>query len=124
MPKPTYEIVFMTAASSDEAEKIAEALVEDGLVACVNILSSCRSVYRWKGQLVRDDEALMIAKTRRENFAAIEKRVMEIHSYDVPEIIGVELTSIAGGYRRFLGELLNGPLNEHTKEPMPEDEQQ
>lgn len=124
MPKPTYEIVFMTAASSDEAERIAEALVEDGLVACVNILSSCRSIYRWKGQLVRDDEALMIAKTRRENFAAIEKRVMEIHSYDVPEIIAVELTSIAGGYRRFLGELLNGPLNEHTKEPMPEDEQQ
>ncbi len=106
MTETQYQIVFMTAASPEEADKIAEALVEEGLAACVNIVASCKSVYRWQGDIVKDDEVLMVAKTKRSLFAAVEKRVLELHSYDVPEIIAVNLTSIATGYRSFLVELL------------------
>ena len=101
-----YQIVFMTAANREEADRIAEALVTEGLAACVNIVSDCRSVYRWKGQLVKDGEVLMIAKTHRDTFEAIVKRVTELHSYDVPEIIAADLTALADGYKGFLKDLL------------------
>ena len=103
-----YQIVFMTAANIDEAQTIAEALVNESLAACVNMVESCRSVYRWKGELVRDDEVLMIVKTERGKFADIEKRVTALHSYDVPEIIAINLESIALRYRDFLRDLV-GP---------------
>ena len=106
MAETQYQVVFMTAASPEEADKIAETLVEEGLAACVNIVASCRSVYRWKGDVVKDDEVMMVAKTKRSHFDAIEKRVLELHSYDVPEVIAVNLTSIAVGYKSFLAELL------------------
>lgn len=96
----------MTAANRAEAEKIAEALVNDGLAACVNMIESCCSVYRWKGELVKDSEILMLAKTRRSRFEDIEKRVSELHSYDVPEIIALDMTRSASAYRKFLEELL------------------
>jgi periplasmic divalent cation tolerance protein len=101
-----YQVVIMTAANKAEAERIAEVLVNDGLAACVNMVESCRSVYRWKGELVRDSEILMLAKTHRSSFEEIEKRVNELHSYDVPEVIAVDLTKIAKGYRGFLEDLL------------------
>jgi periplasmic divalent cation tolerance protein len=101
-----YQIVLMTAADKTEAERIAKALVSEGLAACVNVVESCKSVYRWKGELVKDSEALMIAKTHGSKFTEIERRVSELHSYDVPEIIGIDLGSIANGYREFLEDLL------------------
>jgi periplasmic divalent cation tolerance protein len=104
--KVSYQIVFMTASSAEEGEKIAETLVTEGLAACINIVPACRSVYRWQGKLVKDDEVLIIAKTRRADFTALEERVAELHSYDVPEVIAVDLTSIAKGYGAFLSELL------------------
>jgi periplasmic divalent cation tolerance protein len=106
MTHTPYQIVFMTAANAEEAERIAEALVADGLAACVNMVDSCRSVYRWKGEIVKDSEVLMIAKTHRDRFADIERRVTELHSYDVPEIIAVDVSSVAAGYRGFLEDLL------------------
>lgn len=106
MVETRYQVVFMTASNPEEADKIAESLVEEGLAACVNIVASCRSVYKWKGDLVKDDEVLLVAKTKCSHFNAIEKRVLELHSYDVPEIIAMDLTSIAEGYRSFLGDLL------------------
>lgn len=105
-PAVPYQIVLMTASSKEEAERIAEALVNEGLAACVNVVESCRSFYRWKGNLVRDSEVLMLAKTHRSKFREIEKRVSELHSYDVPEIIALDLISVAAGYRGFLEELL------------------
>jgi periplasmic divalent cation tolerance protein len=101
-----YQIVFMTAKNAEEAGKIAEALVNEGLAACVNVVDRCRSVYRWKGETVTDDEALLIAKTKRTNFDAIARRVAELHSYDVPEVIGADLSSISESYREFLDEVL------------------
>ena len=101
-----FQIVFMTASSSEEAAKIAEALVADKLVACVNMIDACKSVYEWQGKVVRDDEVLMLAKTKAENFAAIEKRVGELHSYDVPEVIAVDLDALSAGYASWLSDVL------------------
>lgn len=98
----TFNVVFMTAPNGEEASRIAEALVEENLVACVNLIDACQSVYRWKGEIVKDSEVLMIAKTTAENFPAIEERVTELHSYDVPEIIACDLTSLAGSYEEWL----------------------
>ncbi|UCG52191.1 MAG: divalent-cation tolerance protein CutA [Candidatus Latescibacterota bacterium] len=106
MNQRAYQIVFMTASNMDEAEGIAENLVEKRLAACVNLVPSCRSVYRWKGELVKDDEVMMFAKTSSENFAAIVEAVTKIHSYDVPEIIAADLSSLSDGYRAFLQEVL------------------
>ncbi len=101
-----YQVVIMTASSKAEAEKIAEALVSEGLAACVNMIETCRSVYRWKGELVKDSEILMLAKTHAARFEEIEQRVSDLHSYDVPEIIAVDLTNISNGYLGFLKDLL------------------
>jgi periplasmic divalent cation tolerance protein len=101
-----YQIVFMTASNMDEADRIAETLVTQSLAACVNVLGGCRSVYRWKGEVVKDDEVMMVAKTKRDNFTAIVDAVTEIHSYDVPEIIAADLTNLSDGYAGFLSDVL------------------
>ena len=108
MSRSEYQIVFMTASSENEAERIALALVENGLVACVNIVDKCRSIYRWKGETVNDTETMMFAKTRRENFDEIVRMVSALHSYDVPEIIAADLTSLSKGYGAFLRDILGG----------------
>jgi periplasmic divalent cation tolerance protein len=106
MPNNRYQLVFMTASSVEEARRIAKALVEEHLAACVNVVESCRSVYRWKGEIVEDNEAMMFAKTSRGNFGALAERVTELHSYEVPEIIAVDLESLSGGYEGFLRDTL------------------
>jgi uncharacterized protein involved in tolerance to divalent cations len=97
-----YIVVFITAPNAAEAERIAGALVEERLAACVNVLPECRSIYRWEGALQQDQEVLMIVKSSRRAFGALEKRVVELHSYDVPEVIAVNLTDISPGYLSFL----------------------
>lgn len=101
-----YQIVFMTASGAEEADKIATTLVEERLAACVNIVSPCRSVYRWMGEMVKDEEVLMLAKTRRSDFEKIARRVKELHSYEVPEVIAVDLESVSESYSKFLADLL------------------
>ena len=98
--------VFITASSIDEANRLADALVEESLAACVNIVGPCRSVYRWEGKVVHDDEVFLVAKTSRARFSRLERRVRELHSYDVPEIIGVELVEVSAGYADFLRDTL------------------
>jgi periplasmic divalent cation tolerance protein len=99
--------VFVTVPDVEQGERIAAALVEERLAACVNVLPGCRSVYRWEGRVQRDDEALMMVKTSREGFAALERRVSELHPYDVPEIIAVDLTAVSAPYRDFLRDSLS-----------------
>ncbi|MEJ2722695.1 MAG: divalent-cation tolerance protein CutA [bacterium] len=103
-----YQLVFMTASGMDEAERIADVLVNGSLAACVNIVGGCRSIYRWKGELVRDEEVLMIAKTRQRDFDAIVDAVTGLHSYDVPEIIAADLANLSDGYAGFLKDSLGG----------------
>lgn len=95
-------VILVTAGSEAEAEKIATALVEEHLAACVNILSPIRSLYRWEGKVADDREWLVLIKTRAERFAAVEAKVKVLHSYQVPEVIALPIVAGAEGYMRWL----------------------
>ena len=85
-------LVFMTCASVKEADYIADILLGKKLASCVNILPGIRSKFRWKGRIEKAKEVLLMAKTRASKFAAIDKEVRRVHSYDVPEIIALSIT--------------------------------
>jgi periplasmic divalent cation tolerance protein len=97
-------LVYVTAGSAAEAQNLAQALVGEKLAACVSRIPSIQSTYRWQGQIEQSDEELLIIKTRKELFSAIERRVRELHSYSVPEIIAVPLLAGSAGYLGWLGE--------------------
>ena len=84
-------IIFVTAASEQQAATIGKALVEEGLAACANIIPAIRSIYRWKGAVWDEGESLIIIKSREELFEQLRSRVQELHSYEVPEITAVKL---------------------------------
>ncbi len=84
-------IVFVTAGSEEEAVKIGRSLVEEELAACANIVPRIRSIYRWKGETCDEQEVLIIIKTRSLLFPALQSRVKQLHSYEVPEIIAFPL---------------------------------
>ena len=91
-------IIFITASSAEEAQNIASALVEERLVACVNIIPQIKSIYWWEGKVCQDDEVMLISKTKRSLFAAIMDRVTALHSYEVPEIISFPISEGSPGY--------------------------
>jgi periplasmic divalent cation tolerance protein len=92
-PADDFCVVFVTVGKRDEAEKIASALVEGKLAACCNLVGPIRSIYRWKGEICRDEETLLIFKTRRAGFERLRARVVALHSYSVPEIIAVPIVA-------------------------------
>lgn len=92
-------VVLVTCASATEARKIARALVEKRLAACGNILEvPVRSIYRWKGKVETAQECLLILKTSRRRFAALQAVVKQLHSYDVPEIIALPIAAGSAQY--------------------------
>ncbi len=100
MPSTANVIVLTNCSSAKEANRIARALVEKRLAACVNMLTMpVESVYRWKGKVDRAKEVMLLIKTSRARFAAVENTIRELHSYDVPEIIAIP---IAAGSRDYL----------------------
>jgi len=86
-----YVVAFVTAPNSEVALPMARTLVEEGLAACVNIVPSVRSVYRWQGEICDDAEVLLLLKTRQDRFEALRSRVAALHPYEVPEIIAVPI---------------------------------
>lgn len=98
-------VVFITAASEEEAVKIARALVEEKLAGCVNIIRNIRSIYSWQGKIEDEPEVLMVAKTRRGNFKTLSKTVKELHSYTVPEIIAIPIVKGSKEYLKWLEEV-------------------
>ena len=82
-------LVITNLPDHASAEKLADALVESNLAACVNILAPCRSVYRWKGAVRHDEEYPMLIKTTAERYPALESAIRAGHPYELPEIIAV-----------------------------------
>jgi periplasmic divalent cation tolerance protein len=95
-------VVFMTAATADEARRIADRLVEAQLAACVQILPEIISVYRWRNEVQRESEVLVLAKTTAARFEELEREVRSIHSYETPEIVAVPVTRVSAPYRDWL----------------------
>lgn len=85
------EVVVMVTCPASEAVYLSTQLVEDKLAACVNILPEVQSVYRWKGEVCRETETLLLIKTNRKMWDELERRLRELHSYEVPEIICVPI---------------------------------
>ncbi len=92
-------VIFVTACSNEEAEKIARHLVDEGLAACVNIIPAVSSVFRWQGKINQVKETLLIIKSVSTGLEAITKRVKQLHSYQVPEVIALP---IIGGLKEYL----------------------
>jgi periplasmic divalent cation tolerance protein len=91
-------VVLITAGSVDEGLKIAHALVEERLAACVNVISPIESIYRWQGQVHEDREVLLIVKTTAEAFDQLTAKVKALHSYQVPEIIALPIVAGSQDY--------------------------
>lgn len=101
-------VVFMTAGSADEARRIANHLVEARLAACVQVLPEIESVYRWKGEVQREREVLMLAKTTAAQFEELEKTVRAIHSYETPEVVAVPMSAVSEPYRAWVNDNVGG----------------
>src|SRR5688572_14316814 len=95
-------VVFMTAATREEAGRLAEMLLREKLAACVQIMPEMESVYRWQGKIERQSEVLLLAKTTRAKFDELEREVRALHSYEVPEIIAVPVITGSAPYLDWL----------------------
>jgi periplasmic divalent cation tolerance protein len=84
-------IVFVTVPDAELATHMAKTLVGEKLVACVNIVPNLRSIYAWEGNVCDEDELLCVLKTRRDLFDDLRERVLDLHPYQVPEIIALPL---------------------------------
>ena len=103
MSKPI--VVLVTCGSEEEALKIANALVEEHLAACANVISPIRSIYRWEGKIWDEKEWLLIIKTQKQRFGELEKRVKSLHSYSVPEIVSLPVLEGSPSYLNWLEEM-------------------
>lgn len=95
-------VVYVTAPNEDEAAAIAKTLVGERLAACVNIVRPIRSVYMWQGKIEDDTEVLMIMKTQASLFERLCRKVKELHSYSVPEVIALPVVSGSDDYLAWL----------------------
>lgn len=91
-------VVLCTVPSEDVGEKIARQLLEEQLVACVNILPGVRSLYRWQGKLEDERELLLVMKTASDRVEALIPRVRELHPYEVCEVIALEVSAGSQAY--------------------------
>ena len=94
-----YQLVLTTCPDAQAAEHIAKTLVTERLAACVNILPLTQSIYLWKGQVESAAEQLLLIKSMARMYRAIQKRILELHPYELPEVIAVP---IAGGFSDYL----------------------
>ncbi len=101
-------VIFITASSIDEAKKIGNTLMEERLIACVNIIPQVESIFYWQEKVCNEKEALMIIKTRKSLIADIIKKVKSIHSYSVPEIIALPIISGSEDYLKWVGDVTKG----------------
>ena len=107
--KNKYLIVFSTCPDEDSAASLATALVSEGLAACVNRVPGVRSTYRWQGEIHDEPEVLLIAKTTRGRLSNLTARIEELHPYEVPEVIAVDIGAGSERYLDWLGQTLPGP---------------
>jgi periplasmic divalent cation tolerance protein len=97
-------LVITNLPDRGAAEKLADALIESRLAACVNILPPCRSVYRWKGEVQHDEEFPLLIKTTRARYGALEQAIRAGHPYELPEIVAVPVERGLPAYLDWISE--------------------
>ncbi len=111
-------LVFMTAGSGEEAARLAEMLVASHLAACVQILPQIESIYRWQGNIERQAEVMLIAKTEMTRFDELEREVRALHTYDTPEIVAVPIATASAAYLKWLADSLLLSSDEQEQTPL------
>lgn len=91
-------IVLTTVAADARGDELARQLVEEGLAACVNLYPPMVSTYRWKGRVERDNERQVVIKTTRARVAALETRLRQLHTYELPEFVVLPVESASDAY--------------------------
>ena len=104
-----YGVVLVTASSKTEAEAIAQTLIQANLAACVNIMP-IHSLYTWQGKVQQEEEWQLFIKTNLSHFSALEAKVKQVHSYDVPEIIALPILTGSQPYLQWIAEQTNTNL--------------
>jgi len=95
-------LVLTTVPDETKGLEMARQLVEERLAACVTITGACQSVYWWEGKITQDSECLLFIKTRASLYSRLEKRIKELHAYQVPEIIALPIHRGSSGYLRWV----------------------
>lgn len=109
LPATDVRIALTTTASQQEAERIARALVEERLAACVNILPGLTSIYRWHGTVETANEILLVIKTTAANLDALEAAIQRLHSYEIPELLVLTPESASEPYLGWLLDQTTSP---------------
>lgn len=102
-------IAISTAASLEEAERIASSLVEEHLAACVNLIPQIKSIYRWQGELEESSEVLLIIKTTTACLPALQSTLHSLHSYSVPEFLVLDVASGSPAYLQWILDSVTPP---------------
>jgi len=102
-------IVLTTCGSASDAEALAQALVEQRLAACVNVLPGIASIYRWDNRVQRDRESLLVIKTTTERFEAVERTIQVRSTYDLPEVLAIAAERGSAAYLEWLGDAVQPP---------------
>jgi len=99
-----YIVVLTTFSKAETGEKIINSLLTQKLAACIQSLP-IKSSYTWKGEVCRDDETLLLIKTKAEHYPQIEKQILEVHDYETPEIISIPMQNGSPGYTKWIDEV-------------------
>lgn len=94
--------VVLCNCSPDKADEVARELVESRVAACVNVVSQVKSYYHWQGEICCDEEATLIIKIRAAGFKRLQQKLSEIHPYDVPEIVELNVSNVNTAYLKWL----------------------
>ena len=109
MKETNYRVVLLTCATLEESRKIARAMVENHLAACVNVVThAVESFYMWEEKLENGSEYLLIMKTSEERVEELKTAVLEMHSYDTPEFVVLPIVAGAEEYLKWVGESVRG----------------
>jgi periplasmic divalent cation tolerance protein len=100
--RPPARIVLTTAANPEEADRLGRTLVEERLAACATLIPGVESIYRWEGKLESSTETLLLLKTGPEQLAALETRLHELHSYQTPEFLVLDVEAASHPYLEWL----------------------
>src|SRR5262245_17726029 len=105
-------VVFSTFPNPDKAAEVARTLVHEGLAACVNLMAPLRSIYRWKGEMCDENETLAVIKTTRARFDAMKDRLVELHPYEVAEVIALP---VEAGHAPYLAWIADETRDDETR---------
>lgn len=117
-------VVITTVGNEEQANEIARELVCRRHAACVNIVPGLRSVYRWQGKVCRDTEFLLVVKTQESEYAAVESKIRELHSYELPEILAFKVAKGEPNFLAWIGASLDksqagaSPEDDEIEEPL------